>query len=86
MSFDKEVKVSLLFFAKARELSGLTSAIFVTEQQIKVSELLNKISKKFSLDPIKDSCVIAINESYCENLVSLQEGDEVAIIPAISGG
>ncbi|XP_039950458.1 molybdopterin synthase sulfur carrier subunit [Bactrocera neohumeralis] len=83
---DNLVEVKVLFFAKAREISGLSSTTFITEQHIHVSKLLNQICQKFAVDSIRDSCVIAINECYCDNLVNLQEGDEVAIIPAISGG
>lgn len=89
MSCEEErnlVEVKVLFFAKAREVSGLSSSTFVTEQHIQVSKLLNQICQNFQLDCIKDSCVIAINECYCDNFLNLQEGDEVAIIPAISGG
>ncbi|XP_018795808.1 PREDICTED: molybdopterin synthase sulfur carrier subunit [Bactrocera latifrons] len=83
---DNFVEVKVLFFAKAREISGLSSTTFITEQHILVSKLLNQICQKFAIDCIRDSCVIAINECYCENLVNLHEGDEVAIIPTISGG
>lgn len=42
----------------------------------------------FSLLPIQGSVIVAVNQEYTdkEQVIHLKSGDEVAIIPPISGG
>ncbi|XP_053969966.1 molybdopterin synthase sulfur carrier subunit [Anastrepha ludens] len=83
------VSIKILFFAKARELSGTGSATFLIKRQILASELANEICHSFNLHSLRHSFIIAINEIYCEDLtesLELNSGDEIAIIPPISGG
>lgn len=84
------INVRILFFAKARELSGLSETTYrINSQKIIASVLLQKICSDFNISIIRDNLILAINESYCDNLNSelqLQEGDEIAVIPPISGG
>ena len=48
----------------------------------------NSIPFSFSLDEIKSNLIIAVNQEYVgtEDTVQLKAGDEVAVIPPISGG
>ncbi|TMW46493.1 hypothetical protein DOY81_008425 [Sarcophaga bullata] len=84
------INIRILFFAKARELSGLSETNYqISSPKIIASVLLEQICSTYKLTVIRDNLIIAINESYCENLnieLQLQEGDEIAIIPPISGG
>uniref|UniRef100_A0A336KR50 Molybdopterin synthase sulfur carrier subunit n=1 Tax=Culicoides sonorensis TaxID=179676 RepID=A0A336KR50_CULSO len=86
------IVVKILFFAKARELAG-----GITETQLQLpdldqhccSDLLTLICDKYNLNLIKESIILAINEQYCDNLsefIQLKTGDEIAIIPPLSGG
>lgn len=42
----------------------------------------------FSLLPLKDTVVLALNQDYIERdtHITLKPGDEIAVIPPISGG
>lgn len=83
-------KVRILFFAKARELSGKNEAFYqLNTTNIVASELLRRICEDFNLEFIRDNLILAINEVYCDDLrleLQLSEGDEVAVIPPLSGG
>ena len=48
----------------------------------------SKISCLYRLSTIKDNLVLAHNEEYLDkdSRVNLREGDEIAVIPPISGG
>lgn len=87
--FDR-ITLKLLFFAKSRELAGLDeTTIEIESTQIQCSELLNKICNLYGLNVIKTSVILAINGEYCDNLsetIQLKSGDEIAVIPPISGG
>ncbi|KRF99930.1 uncharacterized protein Dwil_GK28256 [Drosophila willistoni] len=83
------VDVHVLLFAKCRELAKTSTATINVPSEILASELLEKLVEKFDLTSIKDNIILALNEVYIENLndrIVLKKGDEIAIIPPISGG
>lgn len=93
MSQGQTIRVSLLFFAKSRELAGVSSCddfALPTSGRLNGSEVLQLICDKFpDLLAIRDNVIIAHNEQYCEDLsaqITLQDGDEIAVIPPIAGG
>lgn len=84
-----DVSVKVLFFAQARELSGVSQAVLTVPQEIRVKDLLDKICDSFKLTLIADCVILSIDEQFCSdpNLhVTLRDGSEVAVIPPISGG
>lgn len=83
------VPVKILFFAQARELSGLSSTTLELPEQILVSDLLDTICRSFNLNVIRNSVILSVDEQYCADLnvlVSFTARSEVAVIPPISGG
>lgn len=87
-----EVVVRILFFAKARELvqkesDNISIPLFGTK--ITGSNLLDIILKRFpTLEPISKNIVLAANEEYIEleQLIDIENCNEIAIIPPLSGG
>lgn len=91
MSTDSaKINVRILFFAKTRELSGLNESTYqLKSRNIIASDLLQQICRAYHLEVIRESVILAINENYCDDWqeeLHLQEGDEIAVIPPISGG
>lgn len=85
----KTVSVRVLFFAQARELSGVSQAALTVPENLPLKDLLDKICDSFSLTLIRDSVILSIDEEFCSDqnqLVTLRENSEVAVIPPISGG
>jgi len=83
-----EVEVTLLLFAKAKEIVGqpelavrlpsVISAESLKEKLLALCPALEKLGKTF---------IVAHNENYVESgQLTLRSGDELAIIPPISGG
>jgi len=85
-----EVQIRVLFFAKSRELTGLTeSCMQVQSGRLSGEELLNFIIKSFpALYPVRDNLLLSVNQEYLEReqTIELSGEEEVAIIPPISGG
>ncbi|KAL8590819.1 hypothetical protein ACOMHN_064157 [Nucella lapillus] len=86
----ERVKVRLLFFAKSRELVGQKEAevelLSRTTSQAVLEDLLTIYP---GLRPISENVVLSLNEEYLEigdQQVTLRAGDELAVIPPISGG
>ncbi|KAK3858612.1 hypothetical protein Pcinc_035210 [Petrolisthes cinctipes] len=86
---EREVSVSVLFFAGARDLAGVERSAITLPVVTTPEQLLARVVRSFGeLDIIRDSVIISLNQEYCvpgQELV-LSAEDEVAIIPPISGG
>ncbi|XP_014211986.1 molybdopterin synthase catalytic subunit isoform X1 [Copidosoma floridanum] len=92
MSIEKPssaIHVRVLFFAKACELAGARKAeLVLPSHSLTFEDLKDRVVYEFNLDSIKDTFVLAHNESVVDEAATLQiaEGDEIAVIPPISGG
>jgi len=83
------VQVTVLFFAKARELIGKSSSLCALPASCTYSELVAHIRNSFPrLNILGDAFVLSLNEDYIEEegVLNLSQGDELAVIPPISGG
>ncbi|KAF5830049.1 Molybdopterin synthase sulfur carrier subunit [Dunaliella salina] len=82
--------IKVLFFAKAREVAGLSEeAVHLQEDAAHTEALVALLVQRFpSLSSVLQTCVLAVNQEYVQlkDKVPLKQGDEVAIIPPLSGG
>ena len=83
----KNGKVQVLFFARARELAGVSEVTLEIEDGWTTLHCFEAIVAKFpALKPITSCIVVALNQSYVSEPVGVKDGDELALIPPISGG
>ena len=84
------VSVTLLLFAKARELVGKSSVIISLPSSVSSSSVLVSHILTFypELERLGNTFVLSLNENYIdpEEEIVLRSGDELAVIPPISGG
>lgn len=84
-----DVTINLLFFAKSRELVGSGSGELVLTANTNFDTLKQALLLKYpSLHVIAENIILSLNEEYIDDnqQLTLREGDEVAVIPPISGG
>lgn len=84
-----DVTINLLFFAKSRELVGSGSGELVLTANTNFDTLKQALLLKYpSLQVIAENIILSLNEEYIDDnqQLTLREGDEVAVIPPISGG
>jgi len=83
------VEVKLQFFAKARELVGHSSTTASLPLSLSYQDLLTTLNDTFpSLVKLGGAFVLSLNEEFLpeEAEVCLKQGDELAVIPPLSGG
>jgi len=83
------VQVKLQFFAKARELVGHSSTTATLRPSLSYQDLLTALNDTFPpLVKLGGAFVLSLNEEFLpeEELVCLKQGDELAVIPPLSGG
>ncbi|KAJ8979741.1 hypothetical protein NQ317_004728 [Molorchus minor] len=81
------VEIKVLFFAKAKEISSKSWDVLTVSTPISYLQLLEEIVTTYSLNSIRKNIILAVNEEYSNNeILYLNSGDEVAVIPPLSGG
>mmetsp|Transcript_4616 Transcript_4616/g.9986 ORF Transcript_4616/g.9986 Transcript_4616/m.9986 type:complete len:84 (+) Transcript_4616:119-370(+) len=83
------MRIKLLFFAKSREVVGKSEEDINVEEGATTVELRAKLIAKYpGLESVMKTCVFALNQEYVpqSEAAPLKEGDEVAVIPPLSGG
>lgn len=83
------MEVKVLFFARSREVAGVSSIDITLQEGSTTTELLKMLVTKFpGLESVLQSCVLAVNQEYVskDDATAMHGGDEIAIIPPLSGG
>ena len=83
-----QITITILYFASACDATGLSSeSLTFPLPQIRIHELEEKLKDRHEkLKSMLDICMFAVNMEYCGRDDIVKEGDEVAIIPPVSGG
>jgi molybdopterin converting factor subunit 1 len=79
------MKCKIKTFGIARDILG-NKELIVEINGTKVSDLRNELSEKYPKLKSLKSLFIAVNQSYAEDHMELNDSDEIALIPPVSGG
>ncbi len=79
------MKVTISFFGQSHEIMGESQIEREIKEGADVSSLVAELQSQFK-DLFALQFRVAVNADYVENTHILHDGDEVAIIPPISGG
>lgn len=80
--------MEVLLFGIAKDIVGKSSFLFPEDEASpsSVSELKQRLKEMFPEFGKLSSLAVAVNSAYAEDGERLQKGDEIAIIPPVSGG
>lgn len=76
----------VLTFGIARDIVGASTLPVETGTGTTVAELKQQLLEKYPQFGALSSLLIAVNAEYGSEETVLREGDEVALIPPVSGG
>ena len=81
------MKIRVKLFALTQDLAGCEEVSLDLEEPITVGAIRNKLGETIeALQPVLASCAFAVNNEYAVNTVEVQETDEIACLPPVSGG
>jgi molybdopterin converting factor subunit 1 len=81
------MKITVKFFASYRDIAGRSEETQVMSEGATVSVLLLLLKEKYpKLGSLSDNIIVSVNKKYAREEVALKEGDEVALLPPVSGG
>jgi len=81
------IRVRVRFFGPAKDLTNLSEVELLLPLGASVAEALERVVTTFpNLQEHLSRYRIAVNADYADEHTPLQEGDEVALIPPVSGG
>ena len=81
------MEITVRFFALYRERAGLRSLAMEVPDGASVAGLTDVVRQRFPrLAPPEVKIVVAVNAEYAEPEQVLRPGDDVCLIPPVSGG
>ena len=87
MGEDRSITVTVKLFAIYRERLARSQISLALPATATVASALDELSHSYpQLSPLVHSTMVAVNQEYAPSEQELQEGDEVALIPPVSGG
>lgn len=79
--------IRIRFFAILRDKAGCGSAEIDLPPGSSVADAVSALQQRFpAVAPYIGRCAFAVNQSYVPADTPLADGDELAIIPPVSGG
>ncbi len=81
------MKIRLKMFAILRERSGVSETELELEEGATVADAVRAVGKRFSeVASLLPRTAAAVNLDYAKASDQLHEGDELALVPPVSGG
>jgi molybdopterin converting factor subunit 1 len=81
------MQIRVLFFGVLKDLIGRSSETVELPARARVDDLLSRYSRDFArIQEMLPSLALSVNQEYSQSDRLLHEGDEVALLPPVSGG
>lgn len=81
------MEITVRFFALYRERAGCSSSVLEIPEGATVADMAAVVREGFpALAPPQVKIVVAVNADYAEYDTVLRQGDDVCLIPPVSGG
>ena len=82
-----QIHITILYFASVKDATGLRMEVIELPRDTSIEKLLTKISLTYpNIKSILNIIQISVNYKVVNMDTILKDGDEVALLPPISGG
>ena len=82
-----KIRLNVKFFSSVRDVIGQKSVEIEVDKNMTAEQLLEHLKEKYSgLDDLKKQVIVAVNKNTVPKNKRLEDGDEVALLPPVSGG
>jgi molybdopterin converting factor subunit 1 len=87
VAYPLPMRVKVLYFAVLRDLCGQSTEEIDLPAGESVGTLLKRLAlRSTAQNKLWDSIAVAVNQEYAQSDLVLHDGDEVALLPPVSGG
>jgi molybdopterin converting factor subunit 1 len=82
------MKITLLFFATLRSLTGLKTLELELPPESRVADLKIQVAERFPqvAPALTQTALVSVNREYAADDLVIPDGAEVALFPPVSGG
>ncbi|HLG21025.1 MAG TPA: MoaD/ThiS family protein [Bdellovibrionota bacterium] len=81
------MNIRIRVFASLKDLIGTSEFHWDLEGRTTAAQVFDRLGDKYpQILPLKSSILYAANQSYVEKNYVLSDGDELALLPPVSGG
>jgi len=81
------MQVRVLFFGILKDLAGRSSDTLSLEENASAADVISHYKQRLSANKqIFNSIAISVNQEYARPEMKLKSGDEIALLPPVSGG
>jgi molybdopterin converting factor subunit 1 len=87
MTANPAMRINVKFFAIVRDRAGVSNFELDVPAQSTVANVSSRLAEEFpAISTMLSRAAFAVNQSYVPATTELHDGDELAIIPPVSGG
>ena len=81
------MQIRVLYFGALREAAGKADELFTLGEESTAAEIIARVRERFPRSTeLLSRSAIAVNQNYVLPSEPLHDGDEVALLPPVSGG
>ena len=80
------IAIRVRFFARLRELAGIETEALQVPPRSMLEDVYDHLRGKHPTLPPRESVRAALNQEFAEWTSTVNDGDEIAFIPPVSGG
>jgi molybdopterin converting factor subunit 1 len=85
LAYSGLMRVRVLYFGVLKDVMGQSGSVMEVAEGSSVAELL-AVHRGLAEASVWDSVAVAVNQEYARGTEVLKDGDEVALLPPVSGG